>query len=70
MPVDIKARLKAAAFYIRVTLPTDAMFIDVFEVKQVIDSCDLIWFYFQVKAPTNSDTECRTGFIESLPVDS
>ena len=70
MPVDIKAQLKAAAFYIRVTLPTDAMFIDVFEVKQVIDSCDFFGHYFQIKAPTNSDTGCRTGFNESLLVDS
>ena len=69
MPVDIKAQLKAAAFYIRVTLPTDVMFIDVFEVKQVIDSCDLIWFYFQVKAPTSPDAGCEIGLIESAAVD-
>ena len=70
MPVDIKAQIKAAAFYIRVTLPTGAMFIDIFEVKQVIDSCDLFWFYFQVKAPTSPDAGCRTGFIEYAPIDN
>ncbi len=46
------------------------MFIDVFEVKQVIDSCDLFWFYFQVKAPTSPDAGCRTGFIECAPIDN
>ena len=56
--------------YIRVTLPTSVTHIDVFEVKQVIDSYELFGHYFQVKAPTNPDSGCQTGFIESASVDS
>jgi hypothetical protein len=56
--------------YIRVTLPTSVARIDVFEVKQVVDSDEFFGHYFQVKAPINPDTGCETHFIESAPVDS
>jgi len=57
------------AAYIRVTLPTGTTLVDVFGVKQVIDSDEIFGHYFQVKAPTNPDARCEIGLIESAPVD-